>query len=412
MRWQATHYPNRFAWWSRTGLLLAAFVFAGEGEPVWAQGKPARGIPPLTPITDHSLRPAVFAEQNETKVKLGPEIEVSTTEIRTDSPPVPGAKLALEAGRGAPGGTRFLWVQIEGPPLEIGDPSRPSIEVTIPAGAERLGFVLVAARPDVVRVVRVIVPLQGDPSRVSWGARPSGKVKADAGDDQVGLVGHRVTLNGSRSRPGDGKNARWLQVAGPPVTAPQQQGPFFSFVPTTPGLYRFLLMVAGEGELSEPDEVAILVGSPPGAGGLTMQSAAALLPAPTPAPLPPLTPEQLLSAALPRLSAGTRVGSDVADVMDAIARRSNLYESFAVLQSELARRLDVVIPTEPATRAAWAEGVFSPLTAYTTSQLLAAGLDVRQPQGLKQPLTSAQQEIVRDHFERLARAFRAVLAAR
>ena len=104
MRWQATHYPNRFAWWSRTGLLLAAFVFAGEGEPVWAQGKPARGIPPLTPITDHSLRPAVFAEQNETKVKLGPEIDVSTTEIRTDSPPVPGAKLALEAGRGALGG--------------------------------------------------------------------------------------------------------------------------------------------------------------------------------------------------------------------------------------------------------------------------------------------------------------------
>ena len=194
---------------------------------------------------------------------------------------------------------------------------------------------LVAARPDVVRVVRVIVPLQGDPSRVSWGARPSGKVKADAGDDQVGLVGHRVTLNGSRSRPGDGKNARWLQISGPTVTAPQQQGPFFSFVPTSPGLYRFLLMVAGEGELSEPDEVAILVGSPPGAG-ITMQSASALLPAPTPAPLPPLTPEQILSAALPKLSAGTRVGSDVADVMDAIAHRSNLYESFAVLQSELA----------------------------------------------------------------------------
>ena len=103
MRWQATHYPNRFAWWSRTGLLLAAFVFAGEREPVWAQGKPARGIPPLMPITDHSLCPAVFAEQNETKVKLGPEIDVSTTEIRTDSPPVPGARWSwrlVEAPRG------------------------------------------------------------------------------------------------------------------------------------------------------------------------------------------------------------------------------------------------------------------------------------------------------------------------
>ena len=105
MRRQASHYPNRLVWWSRTGLLLAAFVFAGEGEPVWAQGKLVQGIPPLTPITDHSLSPAVFAEQNETKVKPGPEIDVSTTEIRTDSPPVPGATMVLEAGRGRPGNT-------------------------------------------------------------------------------------------------------------------------------------------------------------------------------------------------------------------------------------------------------------------------------------------------------------------
>ena len=116
MRWQATHYPNRFAWWSRTGLLLAAFVFAGEREPVWAQGKPARGIPPLMPITDHSLCPAVFAEQNETKVKLGPEIDVSTTEIRTDSPPVPGATMVLEAGHGAPGEHDSAGYRLTGPP--------------------------------------------------------------------------------------------------------------------------------------------------------------------------------------------------------------------------------------------------------------------------------------------------------
>ena len=45
--------------------------------------------------------------------------------------------------------------------------------------------------------------------------------------------------------------------------------------------------------------------------------------------------------------------------MDAIAHRSSLYESFAALQSELARRLDVVLPNEPAARAAWSEG-FSP----------------------------------------------------
>jgi hypothetical protein len=74
---------------------------------------------------------------------------------------------------------QFRWVQIEGPPVEFGDPSRPTIEIIIPNGADKLGFMLVATSAEVVRVIRVNVPLQGDPSRTSWGARPSGKVKID-----------------------------------------------------------------------------------------------------------------------------------------------------------------------------------------------------------------------------------------
>ncbi len=268
---------------------------------------------------------------------------------------------------------------------------------------------LVAAKPDLVRVVRVIVPIYSDATQASWGARPSSKVKADAGDDQVGLVGHRVTLNSSQSRPGDGKNARWLQVSGPAISAPQQQGPFFSFIPKSPGLHKFLLIVAGENELSEPDEVTVTVGSPPGPTGVAAPSPMAIQSAPP--PMAPLTPEQIISAILPRLSGGNHVASDVADVVESIASRTTLYESFAMLQSELARRLDVVLPVEPANRAAWADLVFSPLATYTTGQLLAAGVDVRQAQGLTQPLTVAQKEKVRDHFERLARAFRAVSAA-
>jgi hypothetical protein len=398
--------------WLKPALLLAWLGLISGGRVVQADDPAPCKIPPPLKFNDRAVRPALLSVSPGPSEAPAPRIEVSTSEVRTDAPAVPGAKLALHAGRGAPPGTRFLWIQNEGPPLELGDTSRPSIEVTIPAGAEKLGFILVAAQPELVRVIRINVPLQGDPSRVSWGAQPTGRVKADAGDDQVGLVSHRVTLNGSRSRPGDGKNARWLQISGPPVISPQYQGPFFSFIPTSPGLYRFLLIVAGDGELSEPDEVTVLVGSPPpGAAGLSAPAVTALEPA-VPAAVSLLTPEQILSAAVPRLAGRTSVASDVADVMDAIAHRATLYESFAALQSELARRLDVVIPAEPATRAAWADGVFTPLTAYTTSRLLSAGLDVRQPQGLKQPLTSVQQEIVRDHFERMARAFRAVLAAR
>jgi hypothetical protein len=354
---------------------------------------------------DQALRPAFAFARGDTPPPVAPRIEVSTSEVRTDSPAVPGVKMALEAGRGTPQGTQFRWLQIEGPRVEMSDPSRPSIEITIPDGAERLAFMLVAAGPDLVRVIQVIVPLRGYAAPSSWGAPPSGKVKADAGDDQVGLVGYRVTLNGSRSRPGDGKHARWLQVGGPPVLAPQQHGPFFSFVPGSPGLYRFLLIVAGDGELSEPDEVSILVGTPPGAGGVIAQPAPANGGAL--APSPPRTPEQIVSVTLPRFSGSRRLAADVADVMDAVAQRASLYESFASLQSELARRLDVVIPADPAVRAAWTDGVFSPLSAYSAGQLLAVGLDVRQPQGLEQPLTAAQRDRLRDHFERLARAFRA-----
>ncbi len=410
MRRQASHNQKRLAWWSRKGLIMAALVFAGVGEPVWAQGKLARAIPPLTPITDRSLQPSRFAEPDEIKVKRGSEIEVTTTEVRTESPPVPGATMVLEVGHGAPKGTRFRWVQIDGPPVAIKDPSNPSIQITIPAGAEKLAFLLVASSSEGVRVVRAVVPLPGEAVRNSWGTTSSGKVKADAGDDQVGLIGHRVTLNGSRSRPGDGKSARWLQVAGPSIVSPQSQGLFFSFIPASPGLYRFLLIIAGEGELSEPDEVSVLIGSPPATAGV--------IPQPTPVPVQPTAPptvpkpEQVLAAALSQLPNGTRVASDVADVMEAIAERATLYECFAVLQDELRRRLDVVIPAEPAQRALWTNGVFTPLTTYTTGCFLAVGLDLRQPQGLLQALTPAQKEQMRDHFLSLARSFRAVTASR
>jgi hypothetical protein len=98
--------------------------------------------------------------------------------------------------------------------------------------------------------------------------------------------------------------------------------------------------------------------------------------------------------------------------MESIAQRATLYESFAMLQAELSRRLDVVIPADPSVRSTWTELVFSPLTAYTAEQLLPAGLDFRMQQTLGQPLSAAQQARVREHFQGLARAFRVVAAAR
>jgi hypothetical protein len=396
--------------WPRLFLLVAIAIAGGQNVRAQSGGPAPAEFPRALRNKDRAVRPVLARTDGDRPDLKAQRVEVSTNEVRTESPAVAGAKLVLDAGRGAPEGTRFRWVQVEGPSVDFGDPSRATIEIIIPSGAEKLAFMVVATSAEVVRVIRVNVPLQGDPSRTSWGTTPSGKVKADAGDDQIGLIGHRVTLNGSKSKPGEGKNARWLQVGGPAVLSAQQQGLFFSFVPTSPALYEFLLMVASDGELSEPDEVSVLVGSPPGTAGAVAQPAPGLIAAPAP-PSPP-SPEQLLSEALPKLSAGTRLAADVADAMEAISWRANLYESFAALQSELARRLDVLIPTEPSQREAWAVGVFGPLTASTTSQLLAVGVDVRQPQGLTHPLTPAQKAKVRDHFERLARAFRAAATTR
>lgn len=312
-----------------------------------------------------------------------------------------GSRVKLEA-EGGDGQTRFRWLQVEGPTVRLEEPTRPTIQVEVPGGGPRLGFVLVAARGSSVRVVRVLIPMRNaDGSIIAQPPAPTslakGALKADAGDDQVGLVGHRLTLNGSKSEPNDPRNSRWVQVAGPPIEAPSQEGAFFSFVPTAAGQYRFVLLVSRGGAISQPDEVSVLVGAPP---------APASAPAATLASLAPPGPESMLRSVLPNMPDGERIASDVADVMESIADRSSLYSSFASLQNELSRRLDVIVPDDPARRDVWNRAVFLPLTTFTTVDLAPCGIDPGRPPTLEQPLSPAQRERVRAHFLRLAKAFR------
>jgi hypothetical protein len=413
------------------GGMLLALAFAGASEVAHVKelapgSSPAHPGDP-TPAEEPEGPSAGPQEANEgPEGSPGPRIEAGAVTLTPQTPAVTGAQVTLEIDREPMEGSRFYWTQVEGPPVTIDDPSGPSIRVTIPPGANRLGFVFVASSRSVVRVVRLSLPIQGARSEASSGVDTPreggvpatgglGKVRADAGDDQVGLVGHRVTLNGTRSVPEDGKAARWIQVSGPPTVAPQQQGMFYSFIPGGPGAYRFMLVVAAGGEISEPDEVSVLVGSPPTAPTSDAASTPSVAPSNAPSPASPpatATPDQILSRILPHLPGSPRVASDVADVLEAIAERAALYSSFGSLQNELSRRLDIVVPTDPAQRASWIQGVFLPLTAVTAGELLATGLDIRIPQGVHQPLTPAQQDRVRDHFQKLARAFRAMTTAR
>ncbi len=329
-------------------------------------------------------------------------LTIGAPEDNISAPAQAGSRVKLEA-EGGDGNTKFRWFQVEGPTVRLEDPTLPTIQVEVPGGGTRLGFVLVAARGTSVRIVRIMIPIRNaDGSMPTQApAAPKGPLKADAGDDQVGLVGHRLTLNGGKSEPNDPESARWVQVAGPAIEGPSQDGPFFSFVPTAAGQYKFVLLVSRGGTISEPDEVFVLVGAPP----------ASAAPATAPAPaastaLSPPGPESMLRSVLPRMPEGARIASDVSDVMESIADRSSLYSSFASLQNELTRRLDVVVPDEPSLRDAWNRAVFLPLTAFTTVDLASCGIDPGQPRTLQPPLTPAQRERVREHFLRLAKAFR------
>src|SRR3954452_13376004 len=80
-------------------------------------------------------------------------VEVSEVTVKPAETPVPGARVLLNLQDAAAAGVRYRWVQSEGPPVAIADPTRPSIEVVIPHGAERIGFLLVATSRDRVRIV-------------------------------------------------------------------------------------------------------------------------------------------------------------------------------------------------------------------------------------------------------------------
>ena len=113
----------------------------------------------------------------------GLPVEFSEVTVKPKVAPIPGARVVLNVQDLADRGVRYRWVQSEGPPVAIDDPARPSIEVTIPEGASRIGFLLVATGRDRVRIVRVTVPLQtqmagGSPDSVKEpsqrGAAPGG----------------------------------------------------------------------------------------------------------------------------------------------------------------------------------------------------------------------------------------------
>ena len=326
---------------------------------------------------------------------------VLSTEVECSAPPTPGAIVIIGLADPVPAGTTVRWTQVEGPAVAIEDPTTPRLKFTIPAGARSLGFLVAIGEGRGRRTVRVNIPVE-----VDVGRKLTGALSADAGDDQLGFAGRRITLRGSSSR--EGVAFRWFQMGGPRIDRTLQDRSYFSFSPTIPGVYRFGLVVAVRNsgplpEVSEPDEVVVTVGESPavlgvapvGLGGRVVSPAA-------------------IDSAMRATGGedGRTLLNQVAEVFDTISQRVPLYDSFDYLTSEMMRRLDSVIPRDPGARQAWSQGIFTPLTQHMIGEMASVGLDLRFPQAQQQELTAAQKEKLQKLLAAYAREFSSRTEAR
>jgi hypothetical protein len=313
----------------------------------------------------------------------------------------PGLQITLKADRSSGRDLHYRWVQTRGAAASLDQPEGRDATLTVPEGAEPLGFLLVVGNARGVASSSLTIPIE------SPGTSPrDSSLKADAGDDLVGFVGRQITLNGIRSEPRGRIGYRWVQAGGPQVALKLESGCYYTFVPPAPGPYQFALVVASGDRISEPDYVSIAVSPTPTEPTPT--------PTPTPVPVavkpaapsqPPASTEELTRASVRSIDGGVELAPELSQVFSDIAGRMDLYKSYEEAYSEMSRRLDAVVPRLPDRRAVWTEKLFIPLTLRMIETLRAEGLDLTRPQGQSAPLTREQRKRLADHFRSMAEGF-------
>jgi hypothetical protein len=224
---------------------------------------------------------------------------------------------------------------------------------------------------------------------------PATLPQADAGDDQVGLVGRRVTLNGRRSMPAGRLGFRWIQVEGPPVRTRIEESDLLTFLPEAPGVYRFGLVVADGSVISEPDfaMVAVVSEAPQAPRGPAAASR-------------PVSPQEAARTALMTLAEGPRSAKGLAEAFEDVAGRIDLYSTYADLLQGSSSRLEAILPPDPARRQIWNERLFIPLSKRLIDDLRSAGLDLSRPEGLNVVLSPDHRTRLAEEFQSMARGFR------
>ena len=117
--------------------------------------------------------------------------------------PARGLAVTLSGAGSRGAGLTYRWIQTQGTPVEIAEPTGATVRVAIPDDASAMTFLLIVANREGIDCATVSIPR---PAASSSPADPS--LKADAGDDQLGLVGRQITLNAIRSESGRGIRSR------------------------------------------------------------------------------------------------------------------------------------------------------------------------------------------------------------
>jgi len=352
-------------------------------------------------VVDAAARRASVSESEPVSV-AGGSVPVPTKAVASyRGPAAPGLKIELDASRSIGEDLRFSWLQTRGPKIKLKRADEPRLTLIVPGNATELAFVLFASGRGGTDQAELEIPLALHP-----GAEDSGSLIADAGDDQTGVVDRRVTLNGLRSRilPRGGRAGstpatklayRWIQVGGPSVPLIEQNW-VCMFSPRDPGLYRFLLVVAADGEISHPDAVDVWI----------THDVPHELAAGDPAVDPGFKTWDV-HAELSSVPGGLARAGEVALSFEGVARRMDLYEAYQDVQAELARRLDALMPAGEAARSAWEKSVMIPLSESIIRTMAPTGLDLSNSEADATPLTQVQKRRLATLFVEIARGFRA-----
>jgi hypothetical protein len=281
----------------------------------------------------------------------------------------------------------------------------PKVKVMIPGEATELAFTLWVMSPEGSDSTELAVPIEPGPRD-----RLPSDVCADAGDDQTGLVGHQISLNGRRSAPRGRLYFRWIQVEGPRLDELSQEGGFCTFTPMVPGVYRFVLVVSDGGPISGPDDVRVTVK----AGGPQperVRSARPVAAVEASGSAASVSVDVQAREALLSLPGGPARATALAEAFQGVADRMALYESYFTLQDEMARRLDVLLPSEPGVREQWNRRLFGPLSQRISEAVGPEGLDLRRPESLTAAMSAGQKARLKDVFLAISRGFRATVLA-